>query len=84
MASARVRSKTLSVARGIIRHLRSELDNSTGFPAARDTSLWTDYVMEMYRANVSVSSSDARNARIQATEFLDYLTAIKEQRVRIF
>ena len=84
MASARVRSKTLSVARGIVRHLRSQLDNSTGYPPVQNTTLWTDHVMEMYRANVNASSSDARTARIQATEFLDYLTAIKEQRVSSF
>jgi len=81
MASERVRSKTLGVARAIIRHLRKEIDNSSGFPAVQDTSLWTNHVMDMYRANIAASSSNARNARIQATEFLDYLTAIKEQRV---
>lgn len=83
MSSARVRSKTLSVARSIVRHLRKEIDNSTGFPAVQDASLWTNHVMGMYRANAAASSSDARNARIQATEFLDYLSAIKEQRVRM-
>lgn len=82
MASARVRAKTLSVARSILRHLRDEVHNVAGFPPQQNVSQWSTAVLDSYRAAMHAEKAAARTARAQATEFLDYLRAIKEQRVR--
>ena len=81
MASVRVKAKTLSVARSLLRHVSDEFHSMAGFPPAQNVSQWNSEILAAYRGNAGADKATARAARAQANETLDYLRAVKEQRV---
>jgi hypothetical protein len=88
MAHTKVQLKTLSVLRGILRHVRQDLDvrpiatTVDGVVAGKkDVSEFSSYIMQQYRAGQQLADrSKAKQARAYAADVLTYLQAQRDHR----
>jgi hypothetical protein len=83
-AHNRTQAKVLATLRGILRHVRQNLDTRAEDGIARDTRDFHKCVVAQFREGRGLASrADVKAARGRAADVLECLQAVKAQQVRV-